>query len=303
MPVTPKVAPTCATNPPGNVKLNQLLSRLDKLLYSGPNVGMLSKAAGVKARRDFEKRVVSWMDDSLVPQCPHCGNNFGMFRRRHHCRLCGGVLCGSCSLGLTTADAVKLLKTHLGKPQGQQSGKKAGLGDGQCRMCQQCHECFATATTKTPVEKSKGVTAHPVVTLHTQLLDIVKQLNLLLPGYIDLAAVLGAQQHLTRYEEALTMKAKIDKLFEFLNHKSKQVLAMVKDKEPSTSTFKVHAKIRARFVEYLQNNMIPLPTLPPEKDVAAWRQRSAKAEQKALAIHRCCPDRPYRPCLPPDSRT
>ena len=45
---------------------------------------------------EFEQSVVPWTDDSLVPLCPDCGHHFGILRRRHHCRLCGSVLCVDC---------------------------------------------------------------------------------------------------------------------------------------------------------------------------------------------------------------
>ena len=45
----------------------------------------------------YEKTVVEWVQDSLVKKCPDCGEGFGFTRRRHHCRLCGGVVCAPCS--------------------------------------------------------------------------------------------------------------------------------------------------------------------------------------------------------------
>ena len=53
----------------------------------------------------FEKSVVMWTPDSEVKNCPFCGRSFGMTRRRHHCRLCGGIMCDRCSHFLTHAYA------------------------------------------------------------------------------------------------------------------------------------------------------------------------------------------------------
>ena len=55
----------------------------------------------------FEKSVVMWTPDSEVKNCPFCGRSFGMTRRRHHCRLCGGIMCDRCSHFLTHAYASK----------------------------------------------------------------------------------------------------------------------------------------------------------------------------------------------------
>ncbi|XP_028966343.1 zinc finger FYVE domain-containing protein 9 [Galendromus occidentalis] len=37
-----------------------------------------------------------WIHDEDAPICMNCGQDFTMFRRRHHCRACGKVLCGNC---------------------------------------------------------------------------------------------------------------------------------------------------------------------------------------------------------------
>ncbi|KAK9370068.1 FYVE zinc finger-domain-containing protein [Lipomyces kononenkoae] len=38
-----------------------------------------------------------WQADSDVSGCPICQNSFTFFYRRHHCRICGRVVCGQCS--------------------------------------------------------------------------------------------------------------------------------------------------------------------------------------------------------------
>lgn len=38
-----------------------------------------------------------WIPDEEAPRCMACALSFTTFRRRHHCRNCGGVFCGVCS--------------------------------------------------------------------------------------------------------------------------------------------------------------------------------------------------------------
>lgn len=58
---------------------------------------------------DFEKETVSWLADSEVKNCQICCASFHHFsRRRHHCRLCGSIMCGSCSVFLTFSEARKI---------------------------------------------------------------------------------------------------------------------------------------------------------------------------------------------------
>ena len=40
-----------------------------------------------------------WQPDSATRCCMLCSTRFSLFRRRHHCRACGKVVCGPCSTG------------------------------------------------------------------------------------------------------------------------------------------------------------------------------------------------------------
>lgn len=52
-----------------------------------------STADTVANRRDR----TSWVPDGEAQDCAVCFTRFTIKRRRHHCRLCGGVVCSSCS--------------------------------------------------------------------------------------------------------------------------------------------------------------------------------------------------------------
>ena len=68
---------------------NRLIVRLDRLLENMP--GEAGK------RREHERNIVTWIDEDLVKLCPTCARSFNIARRKHHCRLCGSVMCQDCS--------------------------------------------------------------------------------------------------------------------------------------------------------------------------------------------------------------
>ena len=43
------------------------------------------------------KKTVEWIKDKQSNECLSCHSEFGLFTRRHHCRLCGGLYCSDCS--------------------------------------------------------------------------------------------------------------------------------------------------------------------------------------------------------------
>eukprot|EP00038_Savillea_parva_P002131 m.110866 g.110866 ORF g.110866 m.110866 type:complete len:1136 (+) comp10733_c0_seq1:135-3542(+) len=76
---------------------SSLLMNLTALVYGGP----LAEGA---ERRSFEQTIVKWQSDGKAASCAVCSRKaftFGMLGK-HHCRLCGFVICSDCSQFLKT---------------------------------------------------------------------------------------------------------------------------------------------------------------------------------------------------------
>ena len=43
-----------------------------------------------------ERRRNSWVSDTIIEKCLVCDKYFSIFRRKHHCRNCGGIFCYEC---------------------------------------------------------------------------------------------------------------------------------------------------------------------------------------------------------------
>eukprot|EP01114_Cavostelium_apophysatum_P020568 TRINITY_DN6934_c0_g1_i2.p1 TRINITY_DN6934_c0_g1~~TRINITY_DN6934_c0_g1_i2.p1 ORF type:complete len:939 (+),score=251.24 TRINITY_DN6934_c0_g1_i2:1960-4776(+) len=54
------------------------------------------RPTGDAGRKAIELAPV-WMHDNEANQCTLCGEGFTVIKRRHHCRRCGRLVCGSCS--------------------------------------------------------------------------------------------------------------------------------------------------------------------------------------------------------------
>lgn len=75
---------------------NKLIIRLDRLL----------RVYG-SDRKQHEQELVAWIDGTTVTRCPSCTATFNLTRRQHHCRLCGSIMCNSCSYFLSYETARK----------------------------------------------------------------------------------------------------------------------------------------------------------------------------------------------------
>jgi len=62
-------------------------------------------------QRLIEQSVVDWQDDAGVSNCPFCQQDFSNYGlRRHHCRLCGRVVCGDLQTSCSTEIALDVNK-------------------------------------------------------------------------------------------------------------------------------------------------------------------------------------------------
>eukprot|EP00249_Psilotum_nudum_P019172 c27126_g2_i1 orf=261-2309(-) len=52
-----------------------------------------------RAKLPSQEERQHWVPDEAVTKCTACGNEFGAFIRRHHCRNCGDVFCDKCTHG------------------------------------------------------------------------------------------------------------------------------------------------------------------------------------------------------------
>ncbi|XP_055615049.1 protein RUFY3 isoform X2 [Toxorhynchites rutilus septentrionalis] len=69
----------------------------------------------------------SWTPDGVVSNCKSCGKEFGITRRKHHCRHCGNIFCSNCS-------------GHEAVIPGESNGKSV-------RVCNTCWQRLASSTT------------------------------------------------------------------------------------------------------------------------------------------------------------
>lgn len=108
-------------------RLEKRLTKLTKLLVDPPEKPTSSLLSPVSQltgqnnqRKAIEQSVVPWEDDESIAKCPFCQQEFGTWTfRRHHCRICGRVVCADLQTGcssevsLDVAPREYLLQQHV----------------------------------------------------------------------------------------------------------------------------------------------------------------------------------------------
>lgn len=98
-------------------RLEKRLTKLTQLLANPPPIeeaqtagGWFSLPGARNQRKVLEQSIITWEDDANVTSCPFCQQEFSAYTfRRHHCRMCGRVVCGdlktecSTEIGLNVA--------------------------------------------------------------------------------------------------------------------------------------------------------------------------------------------------------
>lgn len=57
-----------------------------------------------------------WKEDTSCNSCTKCNNPFYIFRRRHHCRICGNIFCHDClSYVISNTNKIKVCITCKNK--------------------------------------------------------------------------------------------------------------------------------------------------------------------------------------------
>ncbi|KFX91189.1 hypothetical protein V490_06032, partial [Pseudogymnoascus sp. VKM F-3557] len=89
-------------------RLEKRLSKLTQLLANPPedvvaSGGGLLSGSRNDPRKTIEQSVVTWEEDAKVAKCPFCQQEFGNWTfRRHHCRICGRVVCADSRTGCSS---------------------------------------------------------------------------------------------------------------------------------------------------------------------------------------------------------
>lgn len=169
-----------------------------------------------KRLREEEMRIVNWEDDKSRKTCSICTTPFSFTVRKHHCRLCGRVVCASPHLSLPPG-MIGPPNSESGKPVSDDQLKCSSLvvaddqsgmkikdvprwdeasskhldANGRTRGIRICRECKETILHRQYMLDDGHLPAY--VKLYEALISLQKEIEQSLPEFQEM--ILGLQKH------------------------------------------------------------------------------------------------------------
>ncbi|XP_028265770.1 rabenosyn-5 [Parambassis ranga] len=290
------------------IEVNKLIIRLEKLTSFDRTS---SDAAKIRA---IEKSVVSWVNDSDVPFCPDCGNKFNIRNRRHHCRLCGSIMCRKCMEFVPLPLAQKLINGTRealcvpGSPSQSQSppsgGSSSGMGsrrgsisslssvtsmleekDDEKIRC--CHHCMDTLLKRQQKLEEKDHVPD-IVKLYERLRMCMEKVDEKAPEYIRMAESLNAGETTYNLDTAGGLRLEVQKYYELIDALSKRILTLgVKDDpQPHPKALQLQRMIRYTATLFVQEKLLGLMSLPTKEKYEELKEKRKQDQEKRIQQER-----------------
>lgn len=290
------------------IEVNKLIIRLEKLTSFDRTS---SDAAKIRA---IEKSVVSWVNDSDVPFCPDCGNKFNIRNRRHHCRLCGSIMCRRCMEFVPLPLAQKLISGTRealcvpGSPIQSQSPAAGGGGGGMgsrrgsisslssvTSMLEEkddekircCHHCMDTLLKRQQKLEEKDHVPD-IVKLYERLRMCMDKVDERAPEYIRMAESLNAGETTYNLDTAGGLRLEVQKYYELIDALSKKILTLKAkdDPPPHPKALQLQRMIRYTATLFVQEKLLGLMSLPTKDKYEELKEKRRQEQEKRLQQER-----------------
>ncbi|XP_003409791.1 rabenosyn-5 isoform X1 [Loxodonta africana] len=283
------------------VEVNKLIIRLEKLTaFDRTN----AESAKIRA---IEKSVVPWVNDQDVPFCPDCGNKFTLRNRRHHCRLCGSIMCKKCMEFVNLPLANKLtsaskdsLSTHTSPSQsptsvhGSRRGSVSSMSsvssvldekdDDRIRCCTHCKDTLL----KREQQIDEKEHTPDIVKLYEKLRLYMEKVDRKAPEYIRMAAALNAGETTYSLEHANDLRVEVQKAYELIDALSKKILTLGLNQDPPAhpNTLRLQRMVRYSATLFVQEKLLGLMSLPTKEQFEELKKKRKQEMEKKRILER-----------------
>ncbi|XP_050678666.1 rabenosyn-5 isoform X2 [Leptidea sinapis] len=221
--------------------------------------------------------VVPWLDGSSVKLCPNCAKSFSLTRRKHHCRLCGSILCHDCSLFLDFNVAKGIVDPSA--PQTSTPDHEVTEKNG-LRLCE---HCYMLIDLRKQVQDSRNAKT-ALMTAYEQMRSLMEQASPAVAMYEKMCQSLFDGESTYNLQDVNAMRGKIGKLAEGIDLLSKQVSLFPAN--PGTRQARLQNSIRQAAANFIKGDLLSLRKLPTEAQIDEVRRQRYERAQKKVEMER-----------------
>ncbi|XP_003698279.1 rabenosyn-5 [Apis florea] len=296
-----------------STETNKLLIRLDKLLNNLPSDPV--------DRKVHERTIVPWIDEKDVKLCPTCAKSFHVARRKHHCRLCGAVMCHNCTIFLSLQDARKMtspvsvqddsavsptserpiseriVRAGIGLTKLARSPSSGSLNsvlslvndsagsEQQFRICTHC----ANLLDAREKQKAKHFDKPIVCQFYEKMRAYMKEASQYVKMYNKMWESLNEGESTYNLEDAQALRIKIAKLGESIDLISKRISVLgtrCVENPPQDQELRLHHMVRVSAVIFLKEELLTVQALPSKEKYAELQKERQKRLEARIAYER-----------------
>ncbi|KAL7754202.1 Pre-mRNA-splicing factor sap61 [Sorochytrium milnesiophthora] len=238
-----------------HLEANRLQKRLDKIIE------LRHDPSATKAQ---EETVVAWQPDNDVLFCPLCSQAFSLLNRKHHCRLCGRVVCGN----------ARCSALYTGE------GDSPKLQEHPIRMCNDCLRVIKQQRPNELSADSKQLIKQyeTIRQRRSEVADAIIKFNELVLNLRKGSKRTEDERVMQKqYQRAAAYRQQLVSWFGEIETASKRINMLPKT---STCLKRLHQNILLATNQYLQTHMLALSLLPsPAAMKAKHKQGNSGSSQ------------------------
>ncbi|CCD24098.1 phosphatidylinositol-3-phosphate binding protein NDAI_0C04380 [Naumovozyma dairenensis CBS 421] len=274
------------------LRLLQLENRLVRLIdgiisiYENYKGSLLMQFRMNTAIFNFECSVAPWKDDLATTECNICGQKFTVLLRKHHCRLCGNVVCDDESTNCSTNIPItSLIQQAQNLPFQKANATDLSDADLKLRICRQCIETvFIGRKFALDIQAAKSA----ILQKYESISNLSGAIVASLPEFMSLLRKIegNKEENELSNENDLRnlskLREKLLKLFATYSTLNRQINACY---PKNNSERRIQEAIQITASQFINDNVLPLKAIPSALNPAAYdaRQDQNFGESKKLS--------------------
>jgi len=202
---------------------------------------------------------VNWLDEKPVTRCPECAQGFNILRRKHHCRLCGSILCHDCSDFIPLPEAFEIIHSE------RKIREDSACASITFRTCVHCARILRQEILKSPFSSAKGGenSESKLLALYDSIREKMSEIDKLLPQLVSVVESIRSGESLYSRDEANALRSKLLRANEQIDLLSKQVGALQSE---SGAMIMLQQRIRQSCIAYIREFIRSVPVVPDQAD-------------------------------------